>query len=184
MTQAPSPVTIHAEDPDDEWVTATNSGRAVRVRLLTGGLILLGVLAGGFWGGVVAEKHHGSGSTAAASAAGRFAAAARAAAAGGGGFALGGGGGFTTGTVINVQGDELDISDSNGNIVKVRVGSTTTVTRTAKSSLSGLQIGDTVVVVGSSGTGGTISATSVRATSAGTGPQGPGGAGTFTPPGG
>ena len=180
MAQAPPQVTIHAEDPDDDWVTATNSGRAVRVRLVTGGLVLLGVLAGGFWGGVVAEKHHGTGSTAASSAASRLAART--------GFTFGGsgagGGSFTTGTVINVAGDELDISDSSGNIVKVKVGSATTVTRTAKSALSGLQIGDTVVVVGSSGSGGTISATSVRATGAGATAGGPGGAGTFTPPGG
>lgn len=179
MTETPTtPVPIHAEDPDDDWVTATNTGRAVRVRMMTGGLVLLGVLAGGFWGGVVAEKHHGSGTSAKSPVASLFGAAARAAGPGGGGFALGGGGGsFTSGTVINVQGNELDISDSSGNIVKVRVGPSTTVTRTTKSSLSGLQIGDTVVVTGSAGTGGAISATSVRASSQGTGFGGGAGAG-------
>ena len=178
MTEPPTnPVPIHAEDPDDDWVTATNTGRAVRVRMMTGGLVILAVLAGGFWGGVVAEKHHGSGSNATTTAAGRFGAAARAAAAAAGGFTLGGAGGnFTTGTLIDVQGNELDISDSSGNIVKVKVGSSTTVTRTAKSSLSGLQIGDTVIVTGSAGSGGTVSATAVRATAQGT-PAGGGGGG-------
>ena len=166
-----NPVPIHAEDPDDDWVTATNTGRAVRVRLMTGGLVLLAVLAGGFWGGVVAEKHHGTGSNATTTAAGRFGAAARAAAAAGaGGFTVGGGAGgaFTTGTVIDVQGNELDISDSSGNIIKVKVGPSTSVTRTSKSSLSGLQIGDTVIVTGPAGSGGTVSATAVRATAQGT----------------
>jgi hypothetical protein len=171
MTDTPTtPVPIHAEDPDDDWVTATNGGRSVRVPLMTGGLVLLAVLAGGFWGGVIAGKHHGSGSVASATAASRFGAAARAAApGGGGGLTFGGGGGanFTTGTVIDVQGSQLDISDSGGNIVKVTVGPSATVTRTAKSSVSGLQIGDTVVITGSAGSGGDISATAVRATAPG-----------------
>jgi tripartite-type tricarboxylate transporter receptor subunit TctC len=62
----------------------------------------------------------------------------------------------------------LDISDSSGNIVKITVGPSATVTRTAKSSVSGLQVGDTVTVTGSSGAGGTINATAVRATAQGT----------------
>jgi hypothetical protein len=164
----PEPLTIYPEDPDDEWVTSANAGRAFRVRALTGALVLLLVLAGGFWGGVVAEKHHGSGSASSASLAARFAAAR--AAAGGGGLAFGagaGGAGAVTGTVIDVQGDTVDISDSSGNIVKVKVGPSTTVTRTAKVGPSGLQIGDTVVVTGQSGAGGTVSATAVRATAQG-----------------
>lgn len=166
---------IHPEDPDDQWVTSANAGRAIRVRALTGALVLLLVLAGGFWGGVVAEKHHGSGSTSAASLAARFAAA-RAAAGGGAldfGSGTGGpGSGAVTGTVIDVQGDAVDISDSSGNIVKVEVGPSTTVTRTAKVAASGLRIGDTVVVTGQSGAGGTVSATAVRATAQGVAPGG------------
>ena len=162
---------IHPEDPDDEWVTAVNSGRAVRVRIATGALVLLLVLAGGFWGGVVAEKHHGSGSSNLSGLASRFAAARSAAggAAGASGFSgLGGAGGaVTTGTVIDVQGNVVDISDSSGNIVKVQVGPSTTVTRTAKTTAGGLQVGDTVVVTGSTGSGGTVSATAVRASAQG-----------------
>lgn len=171
---------IHPEDPDDEWATTVNRGRAVRVRLLTGALVLLLVLAGGFWGGVVAEKHHGSGTTTAAALASRIAAARAAAGTGGTGFAAGGGGttaGLTTGTVIDVQGNVIDVSDSSGNIVKVRVGPSTSVTRTAKSTASGLQIGDTVVVTGSSGSGGSVSATVVRASAQGVSAGGGGFAG-------
>jgi tripartite-type tricarboxylate transporter receptor subunit TctC len=49
----------------------------------------------------------------------------------------------------------------------VTVGPSAIVTRTAKSSVSGLQIGDTVVITGSAGSGGDISATAVRATAPG-----------------
>lgn len=176
MAEAVLEQSIHPEDPDDEWVTPANSGRAVRVRLLTGGLVLLLVLAGGFWGGVVAEKHHGSGSSSAASAlASRFGASRAsgvgAGAAGFGGFGSGtgtnGGGTLTTGTVIDVQGNVIDISDASGNIVKVQVGPSTNVTRTAKSTSAGIQIGDTVVVTGSPGSGGTVSAGAVRASAQG-----------------
>ncbi|MDE3202714.1 MAG: hypothetical protein KGQ66_00665 [Acidobacteriota bacterium] len=164
---------IHPEDPDDEWVTRENTGRSFRVRYLTAGLLVLGLLGGGFWGGVVAEKHHGSGTSSALSAlASRFAAArGGGAGTGGAGGGLGGfggaGGAATAGTVIDVQGDVVDISDSAGNIVKVTVGPATRVTRTATTPVSGLQIGDTVIVSGTTGAGGTVQATAVRASAAG-----------------
>lgn len=164
---------IHPEDPDDDWLTPTNQGKSVRVGLVTGALVVLLVLAGGFWAGVVAEKHHGTGSTTLSSAlATRIAAARGAGGTGGTGFSFAGGGAgaggrLTSGTVIDVQGNVVDISDSAGKIVKVQVGPATAVTRTAKSSPAGLQIGDTVVVSGSAGAGGTVSATAVRATAQG-----------------
>ncbi len=172
MADDTSQMEIHPEDPDDEWATPANTGRAFRVRYLTGGLLALALLGGGFWGGVVAEKHHGSGSSSTLSAlASRFAAA-RAAATGGSstfaGAGLGGAGGaLTTGTVIDVRGDVLDISDSSGNIVKITVGPSARVTRNATTPLSGVKIGDTVVVAGSKGSGGTVQATAVRASAPG-----------------
>jgi hypothetical protein len=173
---------IHPEDPDDEWVVDDSKG-GIRVRTITAGLVALALLGGGFWGGVVAEKHHGTGSSG-SSLAGELAAlrAARAAtgtgtgsgrgtagAGAGSGFPSGFGasGAATRGTVIGVQGDVLEISDPSGNIVKVSVPSTAPVTRTAASSLAGLQIGDTVVVIGSTGANGTVSAIAVRATAQG-----------------
>lgn len=173
--QVPLGEAIHEEDPDDEWQTAVNTGRSFRVRVVTGSLVVLLVLAGGFWGGVVAEKHHGNGSTTSALASrlaalraggtGRTGTGGRG---GTGGFAgAGGSGSATTGTVIDVQGNIVDISDSSGNIVKVAIGPSTTVTRTARSNASGIQIGDTVVVSGSAGAGGTVNATTVRAVAQG-----------------
>ena len=43
----------------------------------------------------------------------------------------------------------------------------TTISRTAKSSLAGLQTGDTVIVTGTKSSNGNVTATAVRATGAG-----------------
>jgi hypothetical protein len=188
------PAGLHPEDPDDEW--AVTPARGFRVRAATGALILLVVLAGGFWGGALAEKHHGTGTSstlaslraaARSGALGRGTAGATGTAGGGAGFGAGGfgaggtgfggaGGAATTGTVIGEQGNTLYVSDANGNIVKVVVGKQTTVTRTGPATLSGLKNGDTVVVSGSRASNGSVSATSVRAVAAGT--VGAGGSGT------
>ncbi len=179
-TQVPV-VVIHPDDPDDEWALP-EAAKALRVRYLTGVLVLVLALGGGFWGGVVAERHHGTGTSSAASAlASRFAALRAAGNLGtgaggfGGGLGAGGGtGGATTGgtrgapvasgTVIDVASNVLEISNAAGQIVKVDVGPSTTVTVTSSSSLAGLKIGDTVTVSGTAGTGGTVNATAVRAT--------------------
>ena len=182
----PTQALMHPEDPDDDWAGATPAGRGVRIRVLTGSLVLLAVLAGGFWGGVVAEKHHGTGSTAASSAAARFAAAARGASATGSGsssrFAgLGGAAApATSGIVTGVVGNTLYVTNSSGALVKVTVGPSTTVTRTQSTGLSGLKTGDTVIVSGTTGSNGTVSATSVRASAQGT-PTTGGSGGGFSP---
>jgi hypothetical protein len=189
---------IHPDDPDDDWSTG-QTRKGLRLHAPTAVLLGLIVLAGGFWGGAVAEKHHsGSPSSSSASsalanlrAAARGAAGSGAGASGlggtgaggtgaGGGLGAGGGaaGAATAGIVTGVEGNILYVTDAAGNLVKVAVGPTATVTRTAKSSLTGLQTGDTVVVQGTTGTGGTVTATSVRATAqgvpAGTGARGGG----------
>jgi hypothetical protein len=184
---APGPTQplIHPDDPDDDWAAVSPTGRGLRVRALTGSLVVLAVLAGGFWGGVVAEKHHGSGSatTSASAIAARFAAAAR----GASGTGTGGTGGFsgfggaagaaTSGLVTGVVGNVLYVTNSSGALVKVTVGPSATITRTGKSSLSGLQTGDTVIVSGTKAANGSVSATSVRATAQGVSTTGGGGFG-------
>lgn len=190
------PIVIRPDDPDDEWALP-ESGKVLRVRYFTGILLILLALGGGFWGGVVAEKHHGTGVSAATSAFASRIAALRAAGATAGGFGgatTAGGGGLggagaatggavvgggaagaaavtssptTSGTVIDVSGDLLEISDAQGRIVKITVGPSATVSIASKATLSGLKIGDTVVVAGSRGTGGTFNATNVTATAGG-----------------
>jgi hypothetical protein len=166
---------IHPGDADDEW-PQQQARRGIRLPVLTASIIALAVLAAGFWGGAAIEKHHASAASSSASSAlsslaSRFAATRGA---GSGGFAGGGAGAgpATAGIVTAVQGNTLYVTDSSGKLVKVEVGSSATVTRTAKSSLAGLQTGDTVIVQGTSGKSGTVTATSVRATAAGTSPAG------------
>jgi hypothetical protein len=166
---------LHPEDPDDDWAVQSSS-RGMKVGLLTGALLLLVAVAGGFWGGAAVEKSHAASSSSSNSALSRLAAAARSAAGGtrtgtgGSGaspFGRGGFGAAAAGTVIGVSGDVLEISDSSGNIVKVTVGPTATVTRTSTSSLAGLKVGDTVTVTGSTAANGGVSATAVRASAPG-----------------
>jgi hypothetical protein len=166
---------LHPEDPDDDWAVQSSS-RGLKVGLLTGALLLLVAVAGGFWGGAAVEKSHAASNSSSSSALSRLAAAARSAGGGtrtgtGGSsaspFGRGGFGAAAAGTVIGVSGDVLEISDSSGNIVKVTVGPTVTVTRTSTSPLAGLKVGDTVTVTGSTAANGNVSATAVRASAPG-----------------
>jgi hypothetical protein len=190
----PGPATaqleIHPEDPDDEWSTGPTR-RGLRLQPPTAVLLGLIVLAGGFWGGALAEKHHGSSSStssafsALASRLGASRAGLGAAPGGTAGTNAGGGaaGAATAGIVTGVQGDILYVTDASGSLIKVVVPPSASVTRTVKASLAGLQTGDTVVVQGTTATGGTINATSVRATGQGVSSTG-GFGGTSANPGG
>jgi hypothetical protein len=73
----------------------------------------------------------------------------------------------TSGTVTDIIGDTLYVTESSGSLVKVTLSSTATVTRNAKSSLGALKPGDTVVVQGTKVSGGAMTASSVSATAAG-----------------
>ncbi len=77
-------------------------------------------------------------------------------------------GGATTGTVKLVDGNTIYLSQADGSIVKVTTSpSGTTVTKTVASSVSAIQPGETLVVQGSTGSDGTVTAT--RVTDAGSG---------------
>jgi hypothetical protein len=155
-------------------------------------VLLAAIVLGGacFYGGVRVEKSQvGTGSARATSGfaglASRFTAAggtagsatgARAGATGGrtggfaggfGGAATGGAGGGTTGTIATIDGDTLDVTETGGNTVKVDLSDTTTLQKTSTVARSKLFPGDTVSISGSTGSNGTIKATSV--TDSGTG---------------
>lgn len=162
-------------DEDDEWQVSA-PGRRIRMRVPTAVLVALLLISGAFWGGAAVQRSH-SGSAglagAFASAAARLRGAAGASgASGSSGFsALFGGGGAsaaTVGTVTDVQGSTIYITNSAGDIVKVELSPSAKVTRTATVSASDLQLGDTVVVQGATAKNGTVTATSVTATAAGT----------------
>jgi hypothetical protein len=134
-------------------------------------LVLATVLIAGlgFIGGVQAQKSHGGGSTANAAA---QTPGIRGAAGGGRGFpgAAGGAGApsdLTLGTVSSKKGRYIYVKDSDGNVVRVKASSNSTINRTAKARAAAVHPGDTVVVQGAKSKNGTVSATRITATAAG-----------------
>jgi hypothetical protein len=88
----------------------------------------------------------------------------------GSGGAGGGGGqgaGATVGQVKLVDGDNVYVSDAQGNVVKVHVGSTATVSITQSATVADLKAGANVLVRGAAGADGTVEATSVSDLGAG-----------------
>jgi len=168
------------EPPEDELP------RRPRRRLLSPvPLALLGVLmiAGGFIAGVLVEKSQNSSSTASSAAglASKFAGlrGKTSGATGGGAAGLSGGGsagagffgrsagagaagGATTGQVAYVSGSTLYVTTAEGNTVKVTTSPSSTVSKTVKTNVDGIHPGETVLVTGSAGAKGVISAESIR----------------------
>lgn len=137
-------------------------------------LVLLAILliACGFIGGVLVEKGENSTAASSGSAAGlasRFAAL-RSGASGslaGARSASGSAGGTsgftrpTTGTVAYLAGKTLYVTDSEGNTIKVATSSATSVSKTVTASVQGIHPGETVSIVGATGTNGSIKAESI-----------------------
>jgi hypothetical protein len=185
------------EPVEEEWLEDSSEGelpRRPRRRLLgVGGnpiaLALTGVLlvACGFIGGVLVEKDQSSSSSAGGDALGlasRFAALhgaagtgasssaglGRGASGGAGASQFGGGGGgagATIGQVAYVSGHTLYVTTSEGNTVKVTTSAVSTVSKTVKSDAKGIHPGETVIVTGSPGANGSVSAESIRVSEAG-----------------
>jgi hypothetical protein len=98
-----------------------------------------------------------------------------------------GGGGVTTGKVKLVQGSTIFVTTTDGNTVKVSVPSSTAITKSVTTKLSGVHPGDNVTAIGSTSSDGVIKAASVRLGDSGFpgfGGRRPGaqGDGTGTPP--
>ena len=94
---------------------------------------------------------------------------------GGGGFARGGAGagGFsptggssdaTVGTVANIDGKTLYVTDSSGATIRVKTTSNSKIARTAVAKVGAVHPGDTVIVQGTKASSGTVKASSVTAT--------------------
>jgi hypothetical protein len=123
--------------------------------------------AGGFYAGVRVEKAQLSGST---TSAGGSAAAVRAGTAGppagarpfGGGNATLGGANASFGTVTNVDGKNIYVSDGSGNTIKVTLSSATRISKSVSVSRRAVRPGDTVVIQGLKRASGTVIATSVN----------------------
>lgn len=76
----------------------------------------------------------------------------------GGGF---GGGSASFGTISSVKGSSIFVTDSTGNLVKVKLSSATKISKSLDVRRSSLHPGDTVVIRGLKNSNGTLTATSV-----------------------
>jgi hypothetical protein len=137
----------------------------------------LGAAGGGAAASRAAAARGGAaaGSGAAGSGASGSGAAARAGAGGSGfralfgGAGAAGGAGATFGTVSSISGDNLYITESTGNTVKVTLSSATKVTKNVTVGKKAVRPGDTVVVAGAKNSDGTVAATTLSDTGAGAG---------------
>jgi hypothetical protein len=156
---------------EDEELPARPRRRLVTP--VTLGLTAVVIAAGGFIGGVEVQKHQGGSSSTGGAASGLPAGFAARLGGGGarggttaqGGAATGAAGDFTTGSVANKHGSTLYVTDSSGDTIRVKTNSSSKVTRTAAASANGVYPGDTVIVTGTKHSDGTITASSIRATS-------------------
>ena len=83
---------------------------------------------------------------------------------GGGGFAGAGGAGGANasfGTVASVNGKTILVTDTSGNTFKVKVASSTKITKNQSVSHHAIRPGDTIIVTGVSGSGGTTTAATI-----------------------
>jgi hypothetical protein len=167
--------------------------RAHALTFALGGSLLI---AAGFFGGVLLQKHEDHGSTSAASArnalAGRFAGltggatgatgTTLAGGTGGGGAATGGGGGrgfggfgggggaggagAVTGTVKLVDGTNVYVTDTGGNVVKIATGPSSQLTKTDPATTKDVAPGDVVIVRGTPNSDGSYTAQTLVISSA------------------
>jgi hypothetical protein len=79
----------------------------------------------------------------------------------GGGAAGAGGANASFGTVASINGKTIDVTDSSGNTVKIKITSSTKITKNQSASRHAIRPGDTIVVTGVSGSGGTTSAATI-----------------------
>jgi hypothetical protein len=139
------------------------------VGLLVAATFLAGIEAQKQWGGN-SSNANGFGARAAAfraaaggtGTAGANGGAQGAAPGAGGGFFRRAGGGVTTGKVKLVQGSTIYVTTTDGNTVKVSVPTSTAITKSVTTKLSGVHPGDTVTAIGTTSSDGVIKAVSVR----------------------
>jgi len=90
-------------------------------------------------------------------------------------------GGFAFGTVTKIDGGTITISGFNGSTTIVKTTSSTTVTKSVQGSFSDLKVGQNIRAVGTTGSDGTVAATSINEGTGGFGFFGGGRRGQGTP---
>jgi hypothetical protein len=144
--------------------------RAHVLTFVLAGALLVGA---GFYGGVLVQKHQGGGTTSSTTGTGRargaFAAAGvsgASGAAGASGRGFGGGGGAVTGTVKLVDGKNVYVTDTSGNVVKVETGASSQLTKTEPATTKDVAPGNVVIVRGTQNSDGSYTASSLVISSA------------------
>jgi hypothetical protein len=129
---------------------------------LTATLAAVLIAALGFIGGVQVQKSSADSGT--GSRAGAFARGGFTPGSGGAGGGFGGSSDATVGSVANVNGKTLYVTDSSGATIRVKTTSSSKISRTAVAKAGQVHPGDTVIVQGTKSSSGTVTATSVTAT--------------------
>lgn len=154
---------------DDSWPTRPRKS-GLSMRAPTAVLIALVIAAGAFWIGSYVQKSDGASSSTAnlTGVASRLRSLFGGSGAGGAASFFGRGGATAaapaaSGILTAVEGDTLYLTNSSGNLVKVKLSPSTTITRETTATPKTLQIGDNVSVQGATGASGVITASSVSA---------------------
>ncbi len=185
----------YGPEAQDDWIEEPEDlPRRPRRKLLSpvpAVLLVILLLTGAFFAGVKVEKGQSSSSTSSGFPAGlaalqgagggsssssRTSGSSRTGTTTGGGFPSGGGlpgaggasGGFTTGEVSYVSGSTLYVN-SGESTVKVSAPAGTKVSKTVSTSVHSIHPGDTVLVRGSQGANGSVTASSISISSTGSG---------------
>jgi hypothetical protein len=153
-----------------------------RARALTLVLAALVIAGAGFVGGVLVQKHHGTSNSSSslaglASRFGRGSGGSGGSGGAGGGRGAGGFGGAEVGQVKLVDGPNVYVTDTSGNVVKVVTNGASQLSKTDATTVKNIAPGDTVIVRGTQNADGSYTATSL--TDGGTSASGLGGFGGF-----
>jgi hypothetical protein len=171
--QLEQPEPLFPEDHDDNIDDFVAPRRRRVLPSATWALLFALVGGGGFLAGVKAQHSSGSTTTSGAALANAFrngggrAAGGNGAGVGAAAGAAGGQGAATVGQIKLVDGDNVYISDAQGNVVKVHLAATATVSVTKAATVADLKAGANVLVRGAAGADGTVEATSVSDLGAG-----------------
>ena len=165
-------VPIAELEPDPALVGEIQRRRAVTP--LTRGLLALVVAGGAFLGGVLVERSQAKTTSSSALPSGVPAniaalfggARTSTTVAGAGGTT---GASSTFGTVKLVDGENVYVSDAQGNVVKVATNAATKITTSQPASITKLKPSTTVIVQGTKSSDGTVTATSISQSAAGGG---------------
>lgn len=166
-------------DESEVW-TERASSKEFRASWFATTLSALLLMLGGIWLGALLQRHESSSAASVPSPfGGLLAPGLRGTSGTGSNASAGASTTMTSGTVTDIIGRTLYVTDASGALVAVKVSSTTTVDRNAPSMLSALKPGDTVTVQGATEKNGSVDATTISASAKGVSSSGFGGVGSF-----